>query len=247
MHELQREIARSDRHGRRLSCGFIDLDRFKRVNDRYGHLHGSQVLANIATVLRAGVRREDTIGRYGGDEFVLLLPDTDEAAAYELAERLRSTITTTMINLPHDPIDASIGVAQWQPGSPGHVLLATADQALLAAKATGGGRIVSASLLTHPRALGSPARRSSTRDAGLNGPMDAVSVKDVLDVLAHFDQSGGASIELTGWELNAEVTLVAPAWSRAIREGLLESAGIDGESGENMWRLSDKGRCAQNA
>src|SRR6202035_5485464 len=67
LHELQREIARSDRHGRPLSCAFIDVDRFKRVNDRYGHTHGSRVLANIASVLSVEVRRQDTLGRYGGD------------------------------------------------------------------------------------------------------------------------------------------------------------------------------------
>jgi diguanylate cyclase (GGDEF)-like protein len=148
VHELHRELARSDRHERPVSCGFIDLDRFKRVNDRYGHLHGSRVLANVAAILSAGIRSEDTLGRYGGDEFVVLLPDTDEQAAVELSERLRATIARTTINLPHDPIDASIGVAQWRPGSPAPTMLAAADKALLAAKASGGGIVISASSLT---------------------------------------------------------------------------------------------------
>jgi diguanylate cyclase (GGDEF)-like protein len=144
LHELAREIHRADRHGLSLSCCFIDLDRFKRVNDRYGHLHGSRVLANLAAVLRAGVRSEDSVGRYGGDEFVLLLPDTDEPAARGLAQRLRLMITTTMINLPHDPVDASIGVAQWRTGQTGDALLADADGALLRAKEAGGGLVVRA-------------------------------------------------------------------------------------------------------
>jgi diguanylate cyclase (GGDEF)-like protein len=152
IHELDREIRRSNRHGLNVSCCFVDLDRFKRVNDRYGHLHGSHLLASIAGMLADEVRGEDTLGRYGGDEFVLLLPDTDEEEAAELAERLRSTITTTMINLPHDPIDASIGVAQWQPGSTGEELLAAADEALLAAKAAGGGRVIKVSKLATGRA-----------------------------------------------------------------------------------------------
>ena len=144
-HEAIREIRRSDRHGLSVSCCFIDLDGFRRVNGRYGHLHGNQVLESVAAALRSAVRSEDTLGRYGGDEFVLLLPDTDEADAVELAERVRSTIATTTINLPHDPIDASIGVAQWQPGSTAGDMLAAADHALLAAKAIGGGTVTPAS------------------------------------------------------------------------------------------------------
>ncbi len=133
---------------------------FKDVNERYGHLHGSRVLANFAAVLRAEVRGEDTLGRYGGDEFVLLLPDTNEAAAAELAERVRSTITTTMINLPHDPINASIGVAQWQPGCSVDDTLEAADQALRAAKEAGGGSVIRARVLTAAPQLGSSLRRA---------------------------------------------------------------------------------------
>ena len=90
--ELIREIRRAARHGRSVSCCFIDLDRFKAVNDHHGHLHGSRVLASVAAALGEGVRDGDSLGRYGGDEFVALLPDTDEAAAFVLAERLRARI-----------------------------------------------------------------------------------------------------------------------------------------------------------
>jgi diguanylate cyclase (GGDEF)-like protein len=247
LQELSREIARSARHDRPLSCSFIDIDHFKRVNDRYGHLHGSRVLASIAAVLRAGIRSEDTVGRYGGDEFVLLLPDTDEAAAVELSERLRSTITTTMINLPHDPIDASIGVAQWRSCSPVNALLAAADEALLAAKVTGGGTTISASALTPPNAPENPGQHASERGARLLAETsEMASVKDVLDVSAHFDESGGASVELTAWELDIELALVVSAWSRAIKDGFLEPAGTDPDSGEEMWRLSEWGRHARD-
>jgi diguanylate cyclase (GGDEF)-like protein len=231
LHELGREISRCERHGRQLSLAFIDLDSFGRVNDRYGHLHGSRVLASLGTVLRSGLRGEDTLGRYGGDEFVLLLPDTGEAAAVELAERLRSDVTTTVINLPHDPIDASIGVAQWQPGTAAYVLLAEADRALLAAKASGGGTVTGASVIAAAEHQGPPA------------PGD-VRVRDVLDVLARFDEFGGASIELAAWDLGVEDRQVAAAWSRAISGGLLESAGTELALGEEMWRLTDSGRRA---
>jgi diguanylate cyclase (GGDEF)-like protein len=144
-HELGREVARSERHALGLSCCFIDLDRFKRVNDRYGHLHGSRMLAEVAAALRLGLRGEDTLGRYGGDEFVAILPETIETEAMALASRLRSTIQATMITGSYSPIDASIGVAQWQPGSSREQLLEAADRALRAAKAAGGGRVIGAS------------------------------------------------------------------------------------------------------
>ena len=89
--ELEREIHRAARHGRDVSCCFVDLDGFKLVNDQHGHLHGSRVLARVAAALAKGMRDGDTLGRYGGDEFVAVLPDTDEDAAATLAERLRET------------------------------------------------------------------------------------------------------------------------------------------------------------
>ena len=160
---------------------------------------------------------------------------------------LRSMITTTMINLPHDPIDASIGVAQWHLGSSAHVVLAAADRALLVAEAAGGGTIVSASGLTHSTGSESSAVRPPTRNGPLTAATAAVSVNDVLDVVARFDEFGGASVELTAWELNAHQPLVATAWSCAIRDGLLEPAGTEPDSGEDMWRLSDTGRRANKS
>jgi len=243
LDELRREIGRSTRHQRPLSCSFIDLDHFKRVNDRYGHLHGSRVLAGIASVLRAGIRSEDTLGRYGGDEFVVLLPDTDEAAALELSRRLHAMITTTIINLPNDPIDASIGVAQWRPGSTLQALLASADEALLAAKATGGGKTIGAGALRLHDAPGEDGQLASARLPRITSDLaHAASVRDVLDVCAHFDASGGASVELAAWELDLELAAVIAAWSRAIKDGWLEPSGTDPDSGEEMWRVSDHGR-----
>jgi diguanylate cyclase (GGDEF)-like protein len=231
LHELGREVSRSERDGRQLSLAFIDLDSFRRVNDRYGHPHGSQVLASLGAVLRSGVGPEGMLGRYGGDEFVLLLPDTGEAAAVEAAERLRSIITTAVINLPHDPIDASIGVAQWQPGTDADVLLADADRALLAAKASGGGTVSAASLIAAANEWVDPVP-------------DDVRVVDVLDVLVRFDEFGGASVQLAAWELGVDERQVVAAWQRAIREGLLEPAGTELALGEEMWRLTDAGRQA---
>ena len=143
--KLRREIERSTRSNRPLSCCFIDLDRFKHINHSYGHPHGSQVLADVALLLRNGIRIGDTLGRYGGDEFVAILPDTDQGAALVLAERLRSTISTTTLNGAHEPLGASVGVAQSRPGCTAEDLLAAADEALRRAKRAGGGLVVGAS------------------------------------------------------------------------------------------------------
>ncbi len=154
--ELEREIARCARHGRTMACCFIDLDRFKLVNDRHGHPQGSRVLAEVAAVLRAGVRIGDIVGRYGGDEFIVLLPDTNRKAARTLAERLRVTICNTTVAGGHEPLDASIGLAQWRAGTSADDLLMAADEALRAAKRAGGGRVV----------LGDDVATGAGRDVG---------------------------------------------------------------------------------
>jgi diguanylate cyclase (GGDEF)-like protein len=143
-HELDREVGRAARHGLRLSCCFIDIDGFKDVNDRHGHLHGNRVLIEVASALASGMRGSDTLGRYGGDEFVAILPETGEAAACKLAERLRSKVGNATLHAVDDPLDASVGVAEWRFGSSAESVLEAADQALRAAKGAGGGVVLSA-------------------------------------------------------------------------------------------------------
>jgi diguanylate cyclase (GGDEF)-like protein len=138
LHELSREVNRSTRGGAPLSCCFVDLDSFKQVNDEHGHLRGNEVLAEVARILLAGVRSCDTVGRYGGDEFVAILPETGEREALALAQRLLRLITAAPIPPIELPLTASIGVAEWKPGSSPEELLADADRALMRAKALGG-------------------------------------------------------------------------------------------------------------
>jgi diguanylate cyclase (GGDEF)-like protein len=142
--ELHREIARSDRHGRALSCCFIDLDRFKLINDDHGHLVGSRVLAEVAAAIRDGLRAEDGLGRYGGDEFLAVLPETDASQAHALAERLRARISRTTVDGRRLYLDASIGIARWRPGATLDELIESADRALLEAKRAGGAAVVEA-------------------------------------------------------------------------------------------------------
>lgn len=140
--ELEREIARAERHGHPLSCCFVDLDRFKHVNDQAGHLHGSAVLAEVAATLSHIVRTTDIVGRYGGDEFVVVLPDTDYEQACRLAQRLRLKVARSVLPLVDTKLDASVGVAEWAPGQSPDELLAGADEALRDAKRRGGGAVV---------------------------------------------------------------------------------------------------------
>jgi diguanylate cyclase (GGDEF)-like protein len=139
LHELVREINRSDRAGLPLSCCFIDLDGFKRVNDLNGHVRGNEVLAEVGLVLQEGVRSCDTVGRYGGDEFITILPQTTEEEAVVLAQRVRSLIGSSQPEGLDEPVTASIGVAEWTPGTRAEQLLARADSALFRAKETSSG------------------------------------------------------------------------------------------------------------
>jgi diguanylate cyclase (GGDEF)-like protein len=137
------EIRRAERHGSDLSCCFIDLDHFKRFNDTYGHLAANLVLVQVAALLRASMRDGDSLGRFGGDEFVAVLPETKEHGAVQLSERLLHRLSAGSWQGPYASVGASIGVAQWTPGSSPEEFLQAADDALRKAKAAGGGVTVS--------------------------------------------------------------------------------------------------------
>jgi diguanylate cyclase (GGDEF)-like protein len=140
MEAGEREIARARRHGRPLAVVMLDVDGFKRINDGHGHGTGDEVLRYLARRVRADRRQEDTAARYGGDEIVLLLPESDEGAALAVAERIRTALTSEPLATPGGPlaVTASFGVAVLEDGvSDLAALLARADEALYAAKRRG--------------------------------------------------------------------------------------------------------------
>jgi diguanylate cyclase (GGDEF)-like protein len=143
---LAAEIARIARaQAGQMALVLLDVDRFKSVNDRYGHPVGDTVLRAMADILRASVREIDTAGRWGGEEFALILAGTDLAGGQQLAERIRQAIESTPVALDDGAelaITASFGVASLPPATGAEDLLAQADEALYAAKTAGRNRVV---------------------------------------------------------------------------------------------------------
>jgi len=138
--QLRRVIAETDRFGGSCSLVMIDLDHFKNVNDVSGHEAGDAVLKHVAETLRAGVRTVDLCARYGGEELALLLPQTPDSGAAELAERLRAAIESRGVSYggARIRVTASFGVATYPlPVAHADWLVAAADKALYQAKSAG--------------------------------------------------------------------------------------------------------------
>ena len=138
---VRQELARIARHGGRLSVVMTDIDHFKRVNDEFGHETGDLVLREYASVLKEGVREIDLAARFGGEEFVLLLPGTEAGAAAMLAERIRARLEATRLGPLPRAVTASFGVAELRAGESWDSVLKRADDALYAAKNGGRNRV----------------------------------------------------------------------------------------------------------
>ena len=144
MERAAAEVARAWRHGRPLSVLLFDLDHFKLINDTYGHAAGDEALRTVVARTRDALRTSDHIGRFGGEEFAVLLPETDGAAAAVVAERVRNAIAATPIAFDQHrlPVTASIGVATWQDSEASiEHALRRADAALYDAKLAGRDRV----------------------------------------------------------------------------------------------------------
>jgi diguanylate cyclase (GGDEF)-like protein len=140
VRELQDEVLRAERYNTLLSISVADVDFFKKVNDSYGHLVGDEVLKHVGYQLRDHIRHPDIAGRYGGEEFLILLPNTASAEAAEQAERLRNYVRETKVKVNNHilSVTISIGVAQFRRGvDTWDTLLNRADNAMYEAKSNG--------------------------------------------------------------------------------------------------------------
>ena len=139
---IKRMVAQASRSVSPLSAALLDLDHFKRINDAYGHSRGDEVLAAVATVLRSSLRESDFVGRYGGEEFVLLLPDTGRDQAVVVAEKVRVAVASLGLSEISQPVTASLGVATVpDDAADADTLIRAADRALYAAKGNGRNRV----------------------------------------------------------------------------------------------------------
>jgi diguanylate cyclase (GGDEF)-like protein len=156
---LEREIQRTARSDRGFCLLMLDLDGLKDINDRYGHYHGDRVLRLVGETIQAGVRRIDTAARYGGDEFVAVLPETDPSGAFVVAEKIRRTVSEQVVDGPGFAFRASlsIGVVVY-PGDGQTVdeLMIAADRAMYTSKRQGRDRVAGSA----------NARTGSGQDAG---------------------------------------------------------------------------------
>lgn len=140
---LEHEVSQWQQHGNSLMLAMLDLDHFKRINDNYGHLAGDKVLKIIATVLRKRLRGTDFIARFGGEEFVLLMPSTVPAAGMKLLEHLRASIQACPFHFKGEPVTVTIsmGLTAFRAGESSDLVLKRADQALYRAKNAGRNRV----------------------------------------------------------------------------------------------------------
>ena len=142
LEALDKEVERAKRYGSALACLMLDVDHFKTFNDTHGHQFGDKVLHRIAQVISDHCRTNDRVGRYGGEEFLIILPETHVDGATVFAERVRSAIAETSLDENVERITVSIGVAEWRADDgTSSRLIAEADRVLLEAKAAGRNRV----------------------------------------------------------------------------------------------------------
>lgn len=142
LETLQRELARSERQKLPVAIIMVDIDHFKQINDSHGHLAGDAVLREAARRLRSSIRPYDSIGRYGGEEFLIIVPGTNPQGAFSQAERLRVSMSREPITFSdgHVNVTISLGVTVNSGGEKGEELIHAADAALYRAKSRGRNR-----------------------------------------------------------------------------------------------------------
>jgi diguanylate cyclase (GGDEF)-like protein len=150
---VEREIARSARSGRGFCLLMMDLDELKMINDRHGHFFGDRVLRGVGEVIRANGRKIDTAARYGGDEFVVVLPETDPTGAYVLAEKIRLGVADLSVEISGTVLQpsVSIGVVSYpDDGTTSDELMITADSSMYRSKRAGKNRVTGVPVMVPP-------------------------------------------------------------------------------------------------
>lgn len=138
--EIDREIERANRYDSRLSLLLFDIDNFKRYNDTYGHTEGNKVLSKLGEITKVSLRRPDTAFRYGGEEFTVILPETEAKGAVVVAERIRKAFEAVPFFPSADEAvhnTMSVGVSQYEPTEDSTAFVKRADKAMYLAKAKG--------------------------------------------------------------------------------------------------------------
>jgi len=197
---LAKEWHRSRRFSLPMSCAMLDLDFFKQINDVHGHPVGDSVLKSVAELLMDACRASDTVSRYGGEEFCILLPETSESDAAAWAERVRQRMASLQIPIgsPQLHISGSFGVAQWRDDTKNsEELVDLADQALLCAKRAGRDRVVRySSLIDAAGAVPLGLRQDglfqgvTARDV-MNPLVDCIRQSQTIDQAAQFFLQSG--------------------------------------------------------
>ncbi|GAA1978738.1 diguanylate cyclase [Amycolatopsis minnesotensis] len=169
--QLPLELARARRGGHRLTVLIVDVDRFKAINDRYGHPAGDRVLVEVVARLREVTRSGDVLARYGGEEFALLAPGIGPEELHAIAERLRETTRSAPVRISEElsvPVTVSVGAAVFPlHGATPLELVTTADRALYTAKQSGRDRVVAADVLDPSALAGHGGDGASGREASL--------------------------------------------------------------------------------
>jgi two-component system cell cycle response regulator len=245
----QTEWDRSVRHNCQLACVMLDLDFFKRVNDVHGHAAGDVTLSAIAGLLRDGCRASDLVSRYGGEEFCVLLPETDEAGAMIWAERLRIAVEEIAIPVPSGVlgVTASMGVAERLEDTDGpDAMIEMADQALAVAKRSGRNRVVRFSCLDPMPVLleedqaADPLHATLARDAmspAIFCPREHDTLRHVTEVMLQLrinsapviDQDGRVTGILTESDVLTR-TADGAGWDLTVREAMEQTVVCYDES-----------------
>jgi diguanylate cyclase (GGDEF)-like protein len=142
MERLGSEMARAERVGRPLTIALADLDRFKKINDSFGHDGGDKVLIAVARVIESCMREYDSCGRWGGEEFLIIMPEVAAAEGVGAIDRLRDAISRMDLRIDNQPVDlsASFGIAEYRAGESASDIINRADAALYEAKRAGRNR-----------------------------------------------------------------------------------------------------------